>query len=55
MSPTAHESINTNLKINKNEITVNSDEATKPKEPRKGYSPTNNVKKITQLFAHNNK
>jgi 5-hydroxyisourate hydrolase-like protein (transthyretin family) len=55
MSPTAHTSISTNIKINKSETTINSDDGVKPKEARKGYSPINNMKKMTQLFPQNNK
>jgi hypothetical protein len=55
MSPTTHTPISTNIKISKNETTVNSDEGVKGREPKKGYSPTNNMKKITQLFPQNNK
>jgi predicted RNase H-like nuclease (RuvC/YqgF family) len=53
MSPTAHVPLSTNTNIHKNETLISSDDGTKLKEPKKGYSPTNYIKKMTQLFPSN--
>ena len=46
MSPTTHTPIVQNIKSRKNETTLNND-GSHAQQPKKGYSPTNNIKKMT--------
>jgi hypothetical protein len=55
MSPPTHQAIETITKIDKSQDFTNGLGTPQQPLPRKGYSPTNNVKKITQLFSNASK
>ncbi len=54
MSPAMHNQPNTNLKISKNQGNCPMDETSRQIESKKGFSPSNNINKITQFFSNHN-